>query len=242
MSDFFVLLCYALLPGLGNFTGGMLAESIRPPRWIIGAALHGAAGVAIALISIELMPRILETVPIWGVVLSFLFGAAASFAMARGVSAMQSGSNGDRFRAWMVYAAVGADLFSDGMMTGAGSAVALNLGLLLAAAQLLANVPGGFAAAANLRRHRVERRRRILVSAAMFLPVLASAALGFLMLRGAPDVVQSAVLAFIVGVLLLATIEDMVPEGDAPRPPRWSSTLAFAAGFAGLALLSRYLS
>lgn len=242
MSDFMVLIAYALLPAVGNLIGGLLAESVRPPRWIIGAALHGAAGIAIALISIDLMPRILADVPMWGLVLAFLFGAGASFAMARGVSRMQSRSGGDHFSAWMVYAAIGADLFSDGMMTGAGSAVALNLGLMLAAAQLLANIPGGFAATANLRGHKVKRRRRILVSALMFAPVIVSAAVGFLVLRGAPDVVQSGVLAFIVGVLLLATIEDMVPEGDAPRPPRWSSTLAFAVGFAGLALLSRYLS
>jgi len=51
------------------------------------------------------------------------------------------------------------------------------------------------------------------------------------MLKGAGAGLQSTVLAFFVGVLLLTTIEDVIPEADAPRPPRWISTLAFAIGF-----------
>jgi len=246
MPDILIFLIYALLPAFGNLAGALLAESVRPPRWVIGAALHGAAGIAIALISIELMPRILKGLPMWAIATAFLAGAIVSFAMARGVRIVQSSgqddNNGAKFRAWMVYAAIGADLFSDGMMTGAGGAVALNLGFLLAAAQLVANIPGGFAATANLRQYNVQRKRRIIISAAMFTPVLISALFGFAVLRSAPPAVQSAALAFIVGVLLLATIEDMVPEGDAPRPPRWSSTLAFSLGFTGLMLLSSYLS
>ncbi|WP_425409838.1 ZIP family metal transporter [Hyphococcus sp.] len=241
MSDFFVVVAYALLPALGNLAGGLLAETMRTPRWVIGAALHGAAGIAIALISIDLMPRILLNVPMWGIALAFLGGAATSFFLARGVAAIRGEASGSGFRAWMVYAAIGADLMSDGAMTGAGSAVALNLGLLLAAAQSIANIPGGFAAAANLRSHGVPRQRRILTSLAMFAPVLLSAAAGFIFLQGTSEIIKSAVLAYIVGLLLLATVEDMIPEGDAPRPPRWSSTLAFALGFAGLSLSSRYL-
>jgi hypothetical protein len=45
------------------------------------------------------------------------------------------------------------------------------------------------------------------------------------------------------GLLLVTTIEDVVPEGDAsPRLPRWISTTAFAAGFVGLAVLSTYFN
>ena len=58
----------------------------------------------------------------------------------------------------MVYMAVAADLLSDGLMTGAGSAVARRLGLLLGLSQVVANVPGGFAAMANFRDEGVLRR------------------------------------------------------------------------------------
>ena len=73
------------------------------------------------------------------------------------------------------------------------------------------------------------------------LPIFVSAMIGYLALRDAPDWVQGLAIAAIVGLLLTATIEDLIPEGDAPRPPRWASTVVFASGFSGFVLLSTSL-
>ncbi|WP_240761741.1 ZIP family metal transporter [Nitrosococcus wardiae] len=159
----------------------------------------------------------------------------------RGVRALRGQFGGTRSKALMVYIAIGADLFSDGLMTGAGSAVTSGLGLLIGATQAVANIPGGFAATKNLQDNGVPRGRRWLLSFFLFLPVVASAAIGFWLLGGENNFVQHAALAFISGVLLLATIEDMIPEGDRPQPSRWISTLSFAAGFVGLSLAVSYL-
>jgi ZIP family zinc transporter len=214
---------------------------LHSPRWVAGAALHGAAGIAIALVAVDLMPRILEAASMGIIVLAFLLGAGFSLLLWQGVSALRSQFGGARSKALMVYIAIGADLFSDGLMTGAGSAVASSLGLLIGATQAVANIPGGFAAAKNLQNNKVPRGRRWLLSFFLFLPVLTSAAIGFWLLGGEDAFVQHAALAFIVGVLLLATIEDMIPEGDRPQPSRWISTLSFAAGFAGLSLAVAYV-
>lgn len=184
----------------------------------------------------DLVPRALGELSIWAIILAFLFGALASILIARGISWLQ-GSRTD-IGPWMIYAAVGADLVSDGLMTGAGSAVGSSLGFLLAASQSVANIPGGFAAVASLRESRIPRTHRILVSIGMVLPVSVSAALGFWILGGADAFYQKCALMVIVGVLLLATIEDVVPEGDAPEPKRWISSSAFAAGFVIFAFLS----
>ena len=53
--------------------------------------------------------------------------------------------------------------------------------------------------------------------------------------------VQDSALAFIVGILLLATVEDVLPQGDKPEPARWIITGAFAGGFSLMALLSAYV-
>jgi hypothetical protein len=37
-----LVLLYALLPFIGNAIGAALAESVRTPRWVTGAALHAA--------------------------------------------------------------------------------------------------------------------------------------------------------------------------------------------------------
>lgn len=48
-------------------------------------------------------------------------------------------------------------------------------------------------------------------------------------------------LSFFAGLLLLATIEQIVPEADKPGAPLKMSSPASAAGFAVLMLMSAYL-
>lgn len=240
MFELLTVLAFALLPVIGNVAGSLLAESVRTPKWVIGASLHAAAGIAIGVVSFQLMPRVIGTASVWLMVGGFLAGALVSLALAimvRSRSQRAAGSAG----AWMVWVAVCADLLSDGIMTGAGSAVASGLGLLIALSQSVANVPGGFAATANLRDDGVARKWRLTIVGILAVPVLASAGLAFWLLRGADPFVQNGALAVIAGVLLVTTVEDIVPEGDAPRPARWASTTAFAGGFALLGLATAYM-
>lgn len=236
MSDFVFVLTLALLPVGGNLVGTLLAESVRTPRWIVGAALHAAAGIAIAVVSIDLMPRILPSTPTWVLISAFLAGAAVALSLALLVRRVRGA------RAWMVSVAIAADLSSDGLMTGVGAAVASGLGLLIAVSQSVANIPGGFAAAASLQQNGVSKRKRLTVAAMLAIPAVVSCGLGYWLLRDASTITQNAALAAVIGILLVTTVEDVIPEGDAsPRLPRWVSTMALAGGFVGLALLSTYL-
>ena len=93
----------------------------------------------------------------------------------------------------------------------------------------------------NFRDDGMPKSRRLALSASMLLPALVSAGLGYLVLRGASPTVHSAALGIFIGILLLTTVEDVIPQGDEPEPPRWISTTAFAGGFAALAMLSGML-
>ena len=114
----------ALLPASGMLIGAVAAELWRLSHHALGAVLHAAAGVALAVVSVELMPRILENIIPWQLVVGFFLGAVASVAMANGVShavnSFQLGESGP----WKVYLAVAVDLMGDGPMVGIGSAVA----------------------------------------------------------------------------------------------------------------------
>jgi ZIP family zinc transporter len=232
------VLAISLLPIAGVFAGCLLAETVKTPKWLIGASLHATAGIAIALVSIDLMPRILIVTPVWFAVIAFLAGAAGSFGLTRIWLHVSSTPGHNSLSAWMVYMAVVVDLISDGLMVGTGAAVQTGFGVLIAATQSIANIPGGFAATSNFRDDGMPRARRLLLAVLAAAPAVLATLAGFVMLKGAEADVQSTVLAFFVGVLLLTTVEDVIPEADAPRPPRWISTLAFAIGFSGLALMS----
>ena len=241
MLIFLNVLGFALLPAIGIIVGSLLAESIRTPKWLIGASLHATAGIAIALVSIDVMPRLLVMSPMWLITIAFLTGAGISVLIANVWGSFRHRPGRGTVGAWMVYMAVATDLTSDGLMVGTGTAVEIQLGFLFAATQSIANIPGGFAATSNFRDDGMPRSRRLALSASMLVPALISASLGYLVLRAASALIQSAALAIFIGILLLATVEDVIPRGDEPEPPRWISTAAFAGGFAALAMLSGLL-
>lgn len=235
------VLGFALLPAVGIIIGSLLAESIHTPKWLVGASLHATAGIAIALVSIDVMPRLLMSSPTWLIIFGFLTGAGISVLIANLWGSFRHRSGKATVSAWMVYMAVATDLTSDGLMVGAGAAVATQLGFLFAATQAVANIPGGFAATSNFRDDGMPRLQRLVLSASMLVPALLSAGLGYLVLRGAGQAAHSLALAVFIGILLLATVEDVIPQGDDPEPPRWVSTTAFASGFVVFALLSGML-
>lgn len=241
MSAFLSVLVLGLLPVGGNLFGALVSEISRTPKWLIGAALHAAAGVAIALVSVDLVPRIIDTTATWLFLTLFAAGALLSYFLARIAVRLTKHIKGGSAGAWMVYMATAADLLSDGLMTGASAAVSPQLGLLLALSQVVANIPGGFATIGNLKSQAVPGTTRLLAAASFIVPVIIGVSLGYGALREASEATQDAALAIIVGILLVTTVEDLVPQADKPGASRRISTTAFVAGFAFFAFLAAYL-
>ena len=240
--EFLKVMALALLPAIGNFGGGLLAEYLRTTRRTLSLALHAAAGIVIAVVAIELMPEALGGAPPWTVVLAFLLGGAFSVVLERGVDALKDRLGGGETGtgAWMIYAAVSVDLFSDGLMIGVGSAVSFSLAVILAIGQVTADIPEGFATIANFKDKGVPRAKRILLSASFVVPALLGAALGYWLLRGASEIWQLSALAFVAGLLLVAAIEDMITEAhEAAADSRWSA-MSLVGGFALFTLIASY--
>ncbi len=238
MSELLLVLGYALLPAAGNAAGGLLAEVTHPSSRSLSIALHLAAGIVLAVVGVELTPRVLDTDMPWVPLLAFVAGGGAFLALERVVEAlecrMQDGQGG-----LAVYAGVSIDLLSDGILIGTGSVIDPALGLLLALGQVPADLPEGFAAAATLRERGVPRARRLWLSAAFALPVLFGAAVGYLALRNAPEILTLSVLATTGAVLLAVAVEEVV--GEAHEHPHgradiWALVIGFAL-FTGTALL-----
>lgn len=240
MSTYLSVLAFALLPALGNLIGTAVAEFSRTPKWVIGAALHAAAGVAVALVGIDLLPRAWEATTVWLFLILFGLGALLSYMLAQAAEWVSGRVRGGSAGAWMVYMSTAADLLSDGLMTGASAAISSELGLLLALSQVIANVPAGFATIANFRAQNVSRRVRWLSAASFVCPALVGATIGFTVLQGASDESQDAALAVIIGILLVTTIEDLIPQADRPGTSRPVSTASFVAGFAFFAILASH--
>nr|WP_206203053.1 peptidoglycan-binding protein [Thioalkalivibrio sp. XN8] len=233
------VLLVALLPAAGNFLGGMIADTTRAPPRVLNWALHAAAGIIIAIVAVELVPAARGVLAGWWIALAFVAGGGAYIAVNSAVKRLQSSSAADeRRRMWMIYAAIAVDLVSDGIMIGTGAAVSLQLAVVLAAGQVLADVPEGYAAMANFRDKGVPRKTRILLSASFFIFVLGATLVAYLLLRHAPDSWQAAGLVFAGALLLVAAVEDMLEEAHETREDTRGSVLAFVGGFALFVLVS----
>jgi ZIP family zinc transporter len=239
MNEFWTVFLLSLLPGAGNFIGGMTAECWKPSPRFLNWSLHAASGIVVAIVAIALMPEALGILAGWWIALAFISGGVAYVAVDSIVERFQAGPSGDnRSRMWMIYAAVAVDLVSDGMMLGTGAAVSSSLALVLAAGQMLADLPEGYATVANFRDKGVARRRRILLSASFFLFIIGAACVSYLFLHDASGSFKAAILVFVAGLLLVAAIEAMLKEAHEAHSDSRRSVLAFVGGFTLFVLVS----
>lgn len=195
-----------------------------------------------AVVAVELMPESLEGAPPWLVVLSFLIGGGLFIAIRSAVDAWQARKGGeDSAGPWVIYIAVCIDLFSDGLMIGAGSVVSFSLALVLALGQMTADVPEGFATIATFKDRKVPRARRLLLAASFCIPILLGATIGYWVLRDQSEAIKLSGLALTAGLLLVAAVEDMVGEAhEAIEDTHWSIA-AFVGGFGLFTLVASYL-
>lgn len=239
MSAFVSVLLLALLPAAGNFGGGVLAELLRTSKRAVSWALHAAAGIVIAVVAVEIMPEALPAAPGWLLTLAFVLGGAFYLGVEWLVERAQARrGGGESGSVWMIYFAVSMDLFSDGLLIGAGSAASASLGLALAVGQMLADVPEGFASIVSFKQKRFSRRKRLGLSASFAAPVLIAAALSFLLLRRQSEAIQMAAVVFTAGPLVVAAIEDMIREAHENAKDTRLSVVFFIAGFALFTLVS----
>lgn len=247
MSDLAQLLLLALFPALGNFLGGLIAEFTRTTRHRLALALHLAAGILFGVIAIELAPRAFAASPAWLPAAGFFAGGVFYVLLESVIHRLTGSGHGDDSKsdtnttgAWVIYAAVATDLFSDGLLIGTGSAISFSLALVLAIGQVTADIPEGFATIANFKDKGVRRSRRFLIGASFIIPVLAGALLSYLVLRDRSEVVQLTALAFTAGLLLVAAAEEIIGEAHEAAPDSKLSALAISGGFVLFALVASY--
>ena len=239
VDDYLLALAFAALPAAGNFAGGLVAETFEISDRVLSLALHAALGILVAVIGLELMPEALAVEEPWVPVVAFVVGGGFFMAADRVIHTIEARFGDGEAAPWLVFFAVSVDLFSDGLMIGAGAVVGTTLALLLALGQVSADFPEGFATVAGFKRRGVPRSRRLLILAAFVVPVFVGTTIGFWAVRDAPEVVQLSLLAFTAGILLAVAIEEIGPQAHKKEPR--TSALALVGGFALFALISAYV-
>ena len=228
MPELLNVLLLALLPGAGVAAGGLLAEAAPRSKEWLNWSLHAAAGIVIAIAAIEVFPEALGALSTWTVGIAFAVGALG-YLILQMIVQRRTATGGTGM--WMIFLAVATDLFGDGLLIGAGTAVSASLGVTLAVGQIMANVPEGFASISTFRAKGVGRTSRLRLSAGFIVPALAAALLGFLVLRDRPESWQYSALVAAAGLYTVAAFEDIIAEAHEAAADSRRSTIALVAGF-----------
>jgi zinc transporter, ZIP family len=188
-----------------------------------------------------LFPRVLGADTPWMIVLAFAAGGGFFMLIDYSVDLIQNLSGTAEVSAVSVaiFIGVAADLLSDGVMVGTGSTITLGLGLLLALAQVPANIPAGFATIAAFERNEVSAKRRLLLTVLLSVVVFIGATLGYWLVRGQDEIVKLVLLAFTAGILITVVVEEMIPAAHKGKDARYAAA-GFVGSFALFTLLSVY--
>jgi len=235
-------LALVLMPAAGNLLGGMIAVVSDVSQRTLGLALHSAAGVALAVISVELLPRVLQADRPWMVIAAFVAGGGFFILIDYSIDLVKSLTRTTEVSAasLAIFFGVAVDLFSDGAMIGAGSTISFGLGLLLALGQVAGNLPAGFATIAAFERKGMSAKRRLALTLSLSGVVFVGATLGYWLVRGQAEIMKLLLLGFTAGILITVVVEEMIPEAHEGIDAR-IATAVFVGSFALFTLLSVYL-
>jgi ZIP family zinc transporter len=244
------LLAVAGIAAAASVIGGVVAV-VRTPRSVFLSVAFGfASGVLIATVTLEMIPGALELTSLGVTAASFGVGFLAvwlfdlfvnRWRMAGDHAAQQAQvaayhrrrrPRGDR--ATVLAGGTSVEELVEGLAIGAGVAIDPEVGALIAGAIAVDNFSEGLSIGALVttsRSDRAERARRVLGWTSLIgVSLLASAAVGWLVLRDAGDAVVGALQAAGAGGMLYLTVSALVPPSE-----EWqyqgSGALATGAGF-----------
>ena len=230
MPEFLFVLVLSALPVISNFIGatGVLLEILVP---------RGFANV-----STELIPRVLIAKPAWATILALCLGGALFVWVNQLLNLDKNrlrGVGGNTVSG-VIFLSMSIDLFGDGLLIGTSLTISPHLGVVLASARVVAHIPEGFVTNTEFNSQNMPRKLRFWLLAAFLIPVWLGATLGYWGLRGQGDLLKLIVLAFTTGTLIVAIVEEILPEAHQTQDTNLSS-LTFIGSFSLSMLFSSYL-
>ncbi|GGR27170.1 ZIP family metal transporter [Deinococcus ruber] len=223
-----------LIPVAATILGGVAASYRVPAERTRSFVQHFAAGVVFAAVAGELLPEITKGHQPLGVVIGFVLGVLVMLGVRQFAERLerQPGSAGSV----SLIAAVGIDVFIDGLLIGVGFAAGARVGTLLVIALTMELLFLGVSVVASLMQAGSSRSRSILTVMGLSVAVIAGAVLGGTLLQHVSGLALEIGLSFGAAALLYLVTEELLTEAHEVKETPLI-TAAFFAGFVALYLL-----
>lgn len=223
------LLLYTSIPALLMAIGSITAWYKQPTEKTSSMIQHFAAGVVLAAVAAELVPKIIQNEIQWLVGLGFAGGIVLMLATDYVADQFNSNNKNNTFPFGLVLAVI-VDVFIDGLLIGVAFTASARSGIVIALALTLEVFFLGIATSASMIKSNTQKSKGILamIIAAILIPL--GAWLGFVIASDLSTSVHMAILAFGTAALLYLVTEELLVEAH-EVPETKTATLAFFIGF-----------
>jgi ZIP family zinc transporter len=231
MNGLLIVFVYAMLPVGAGILGGIIAV-VRPPGpYLRNCIQHFAAGVVFAVAAVELLPDIMKRHLAWEVGFGFAAGVGVMLGLKFiGQRIEERAQRREGKGVTTVLAAVGIDIFIDGLLLGIGFAAGAKEGRLLTFALTTELLSLGLATAVALRAADFSRRRSVLNIVGVSCLLLLGAGVGATVSRTFSPELMELVLAFALAALLYLVTEELLVEAHEEKETP-AITAVFFGGF-----------
>lgn len=216
---------FTLIPATAVVAGALAAIWQAPGPRVTSAVQHGAAGVVIAAVALEIVPAIRQE-PAWVIASGFAVGLAVMLAMRAWAARLEDREGQAGIGLLLV---TGVDVFVDGLVIGAGFAVGQSAGVLLAVALAFELVFLGVSTVSALVGAGTPRSRLLVVAAGLAASPVAGAVVGASVLGGASSQLIAGVLAFGAVALMYLVTEELLVEAHESGETAWGTVVLVAA-------------
>lgn len=223
------LLFYTGIPALLMAIGSIAAWYKQPTEKFSSLVQHFAAGVVLAAVAAELVPKIIQNEVQWLVALGFAAGVFVMFATEMFAERLNEKMQENVFPVGLVLAVI-IDVFIDGLLIGVAFSASKRSGIIIALALTLEVFFLGIATTASLMKRQAKKSMGILcmLIAAILIPIGAS--IGYVVADNLSNTLHMTILAFGTAALLYLVTEELLVEAHTVPETR-QATLAFFVGF-----------
>jgi ZIP family zinc transporter len=214
-------LLYSIIPFVAALLGGFIASLYKPKSFHTALLQYFVAGIVIAAVSSELLPKILET-PSWRIGIGFVIGVAIMVALHELAHLLGHSQERSKLPLRLIGAS-SIDLFIDGVLIGLSFLAGRESGFLIA----LSLAPCAFFMTLTVSQQLIKKFYFILFLALM-LPL--GALVGYTFASSLPEWLLHESIAASVAALLYLAVEEFLVEAHKKKENHWVP-LAFFFGF-----------
>lgn len=224
---------FALLPAIFLLIGAAIASLFTPNKVIKSLVQHFASGVVFAAVAVELIPHMLTGEATWTISFGFILGIL----LVLGLHNLSHKIKEKRWRAKLPYsmtAAIGIDLFLDGLLIGFAFIAGPSAGALVAISLSACAFFLAFALMGKVKRLHLLPRWGLMIFLAVLLPL--GAAFGELFVMALPAEWFYEALAFGIAALLYLAFEELFLDAHEEIHGGWICS-GFFLGFLVILLM-----